>query len=206
MEGDRPLDQEVTMLRQLLRIALVTAVAAGALAFAGAARANPSTPQLAPIAPFVFGNQLTVSWSPSTFDQGALVKWYELTVVDFTAGSIGKTAVFSTSKTIALTTGHKYGLRLRAGNVVNGQVLYSGSSVDVFTAIKLIEPPIYYEEIYRIPEPWPCLTCPPVDIFVGDDPVVQRARELVASARFVEREVLLGLRVDARGGVTAIYA
>jgi hypothetical protein len=192
------------MFRLFTRVGVLAAVAAAALALSGSALANPTTPQLAPIPPTVFAGQLTVSWSPSAFDPGSILSFYELQVLDFTAGTNTKTAVFGTSKTLTVLAGHTYGLRLRAADVAYGQLLYSGSSVDVFSVIKLIEPPLYYEVYYRIPQPDPCLTCPPLELFVGDDPVVQRAREIVASARVVDREVLLGLYVDARGQVTAI--
>jgi hypothetical protein len=193
------------MFRFFTRIGVLGAVVAAALAFSGSALANPSTPQLDPISPLVIAGPLTVSWSPSTPDPGAAALWYELTVFDYTAGTISKLpATFTTSKTIWTQSGHTYGLRLRAGEALGSSVIHSGSSVDVFTAIKLIVPPVYYEVWYRIPQPDPCRTCPPVELFVGDDPVVQRTRELVANASVLDREVFLGHHVDARGEVSAI--
>ena len=193
------------MFRLFTRLGVLGAAVAAALAFSGSALANPTTPQLAPIPPLVIAGPLTVSWSPSSPDPGATVLWYELTVFDYTAGTISKLpANFTTSKTIWTQSGHTYGLRLRAGEVLGSEIRYSGSSVDVFSAIKLIVPQVYREVWYRIPQPDPCLTCPPFELFVGDDPVVQRTRELVRSSRVLDREVFLGHHVDARGEVSAI--
>jgi hypothetical protein len=193
------------MFRVFTRVGVLGAVLAAALAFAGSALANPTTPGLAPIPPTVIAGPLTVSWTPSTPDPGASVLWYQLTVFDYTAGTISNLpATFTTSKTILTQAGHTYGLRLRAGEVLGSSVLYSGSSVDVFTAIKLIVPPVLYEVYYRLPHPDPCLTCPPLELFVGDDPVIQRTRELVAGSRVLDREVFLGHYVNARGQVSAI--
>jgi hypothetical protein len=193
------------MFRLFTRIGVLGAVVAAALAFSGSALANPSTPTLAPIAPIVFEGPLTISWSPSAFDRGALSGWYELTVIDLTGGASSTTGVFGTSRTINVFAGHTYGVRLRAGEVTSAQtVLYSGSSVDVFDVIKFFEPPLYsYDVLWRL-KPNPCLTCPPLEIFVGDDPLVQRTRELVSKAQVLDREQLVGLYVDARGEVQAV--
>jgi hypothetical protein len=193
------------MFRVFTRIGALVAVVAAALAFSGSALANPSTPILAPIPPTVFEGPLTISWSPSVFDRGAQAGWYELTLIDITAGTSSKTGHFGTSKTVNVFAGHTYGVRVRAGEVTSGNTLvYSPSSVDVFNVIKFFEPPLYrYDTLWRL-KPNPCLTCPPFEIFVGDDPVVQRTRELVSRAQVVDREQLLGLYVDARGEVSAI--
>ena len=191
------------MFRRFTRIGILAAVAAAALALSGNALANPSTPQLAPIPPTVFAGQLTVSWSPSTFDPGALLKWYELQVFDYTVNSISQPmVVFGTSKQITVLAGHTYGLRLQAANLVGITASKSPSATDLFHVIPFIKPPIYYEIEYRI-WPEPC-RCPLVERFLGDDPVMQRARELVATATLVDREIFLGHRVDARGQVSAI--
>ena len=193
------------MFRHLTRIGALLAVVAAALAFSGSALANPSTPTLAPIAPTVFEGPLTISWSPSAFDRGALAAWYEVTLIDITAGTSSKTGHFGTSKTVNVFAGHTYGVRVRAGEVTSANtVVYSASSVDVFSVIKFFEPPLYYYDVLWRLQPNPCLTCPPLEIFVGDDPVVQRTRELVASSRVLDSEQLLGLYVDARGEVSAV--
>jgi hypothetical protein len=194
------------MLRSLIRTGVLALALGAALVFSGSALANPTTPQLHPIAPTVFAGPLTVQWNPSTFDANAIVKFYELQVIDFTSGTAPKYGVFGTSKTINVIAGHTYGLRLRAAEVANGQLLYSGSSVDVFNVIPMIIIPDFYEVEYKWPPDWPwCLTCPPFDVVFDDDPVVQRQRELILSARVYDREVITSLYVDARGEVTARY-
>jgi hypothetical protein len=194
------------MFRLFTRLGVLGAVAAAALALSGTALANPTTPQLNPIPSTVFAGDLTVSWSPSVFDFNATAKWYELQVIDVVNGTNATFGFLGTSGTIHLSAGHTYGLRLRAAEVHDNQIKKSGSSVDVVSVIPFIKLPQYYDVYYRIPWPDPCLTCPPYEIrFIGDDPIVQRTRELVASARVVDTEQLVGLYVDARGEVSAIY-
>jgi hypothetical protein len=155
----------------------------------------------------VFAGWTTVGWSPSTFDANAVAKFYELSVLDFTAGSGTKYAVSGTSKTINLVANHTYGLRLRAGEVLGGQLLYSGGDTDVFNVLPMVVIPVYYQVFHKWPVPWPwCLTCPPRDLVFDGDPVVQRSRDLILSARVYDPVVVAGLYVDARGEVSEVYA
>jgi hypothetical protein len=192
------------MFRNLIRTGVLAAVIAAALAFSGSALANPTTPQLYPIAPTVFAGPLTVKWFPATFDVGANPRWYELQVLDLTAGTSVKYGTFGLSKTINVLAGHTYGLRLRAAEVLNGQGLYSGSDVDVFNVIPMIVIPDIYEVEYRWPPEPPCM-CPPFDVLFEDDPVFPRYREDILTARYYDTEVITSLYVDARGEVTARY-
>jgi hypothetical protein len=193
------------MFRSLIRTGVLAAVIGAALAFSGTALANPTTPQLQAIPPTVFAGPMTVKWFPAVFDVNANPRWYELQVLDFTAGTSVKYGTFGLSKTINVVSGHTYGLRLRAAEVLYGQGLYSGSDVDVFNVIPFFIPDIY-EIAYRWPPdpPW-CLTCPPFDVLFQDDPVYPRYREDILTARYYDTEVITSLYVDARGEVTARY-
>ena len=105
------------MFRALSRLGALGAVLVAALAFSGSALANPTTPQLHPIPSTVFGSPLTISWSPSFWDAGSILRFYELQVIDLTAGTSSTQAVFTTSKTLNVSYNHTYGVRLRAANV-----------------------------------------------------------------------------------------
>ena len=200
------------MLRTLIRSGVLAAVLGAALAFSGSALANPTTPQLNPIPSTVFAGQLTVSWSPSTFDSSLLYAGYVLTVTDHPGAPVlpfsttYSIAAPATSKTISLAAGHFYILRLRAIEVTTSlEVKLSGSDYEVFKAIKFFEIPDLYEEYYEWPPqpPW-CLTCPPFDLFLGDDPYEVRARAVLGEPRVYERP-LAGVYVDGRGEVSPVY-
>jgi hypothetical protein len=201
------------MLRSLIRSGVLAAVLGAALAFSGSALANPTTPPLNPIPSTVFAGPLTVSWSPSTFDSPVLYAGYVLTVTDHPGAPFlpfstnHSIAAPAASKTINVSAGHTYILRLRAIEITTSfEVKLSGSDYEVFKAIKQFEIPDFYEEYYEWPPqpPW-CLTCPPFDLFWGDDPYEARAREVLSTPRVYERP-LAGVYVDARGGVNPIYA
>jgi hypothetical protein len=201
------------MLRSLIRSGVLAAVVGAALAFSGSALANPTTPQLSPIPPTVFAGPLTVSWSPSAFDPNLIYAGYVLTVTDIPGAPFMPFATDHsvpapfTSKTINVTAGHKYILKLRAMEVTNQfEVKLSGSDYEVFEAVKQFKIPDFYEEYIEWPPrpPW-CLTCPPFELFFGDDPLELRARVIFGEPRVYERQ-LAGVYVDGRGEVSEIYA
>lgn len=201
------------MFRNLIRMGVLAAALGSALAFSGSALANPTTPQLNPIPPTVFAGPLTVSWSPSAFDPNLIASGYVLTVTDHPGAPV---LPFSTdhfvsapftSKTINVTAGHVYILKLRAMEVTSQfEVKLSGSDYEVFEAINQFKIPDFYEEYYEWPPrpPW-CLTCPPFGLFLGDDPVERRARAIFGEPRVYER-ALAGVYVDGRGEVSPLYA
>ena len=192
------------MLRRFVKLALVAASLSTALAVAGPASAAPTTPQLDPIPYWVVAPSLTVTWSPSTFDRGTQFGLYSLQVRDLTLGA-SKEEVWlqgTSYKIQGLVAGHKYGLRLRAAEFDGSTLTYSLSSVDVFLVVP--DPwtylPIYYEFI-EWPPPPDCPMCGLFELF-SDDPVVY---ESLKQARVMDEEMLKGVVVDARGGVTVVY-
>lgn len=208
------LTKEVTMLRNLIRSGVLAAALGAALAFSGSALANPTTPQLNPIPPTVFAGQLTISWSPSVFDANLIYAGYVLAVSDYPGGPVLPVpTIYSvpapiTSKTITVTAGHHYVVRLDAIQVRADYTveLSPDSDFDAFQVIKQITIPDFYEEYFEWPPqpPW-CLTCPPFELFLGDDPVERRAREVLGAPRVYERQ-LAGVYVDGRGEVIPVWA
>ena len=191
------------MFRPLGRFGILAAALVSALSFSGSALAAPSTPVLKPIAPVIFSTSLNVQWFPSTFDQGAILKGYGVYLSDTTAGTLAQYSTPATSlQLVNLEAGHKYIVRVRAVEVMpNLQAYVSSSAWDVFTVMPLFIPDLYWEEIRFPPDPPWCLTCPPFDILFERDPELRLSRERI---QLVDRERVVGLRVDARGEVTPI--
>jgi hypothetical protein len=198
------------MFRTIIRTGVLAAALGAALAFSGSALAGPTTPNLNPIPPTVFAGQLTISWLPSTFDPGALLKQYRVDVVDkppnVNAVLLPPILTAATQTTLNVQAGHTYVVRVRAFEITqNFDVVVSAADWDSFLVLPQITFPNYYEIYFEFPpDPW-CLTCPPLWEYLQDDPVVQRNRDRLASARVYEREVVSAVHVDARGLVTPIY-
>jgi hypothetical protein len=192
------------MLRRYVKLALVLAGLSTALAVAGPASAAPTTPQLDPIPYWVMAPSLNVTWSPSAFDRGSIFGLYNLQVRDLTLGTTKESVWLqgTSYKIQGLVAAHKYGLRLRAAESDGSTLTYSTSSVDVFLVVPNLAEiqPIYYEFI-EWPPPPDCPMCGLFELF-SDDPVVY---ESLKQTRVMDGELLKGVIVDARGGVSAVY-
>jgi hypothetical protein len=197
------------MFRSLIRSGVLVAALGAALAFSGTALAGPTTPQLDPIPPTVFAGPLTIKWSPSFFTPGSIYKGYVVHVSDKPPNAnatlwqpISTTA---TQVTLNVQAGHTYIVRVRALEITADlTVNASASAWDSFFVLPYIDIPIYYEYLEWPVEPW-CLTCPPFEVIFQEDPVLERYRDQLASARVNEAEVVTGVYFG-RGEVVPVYA
>ena len=197
------------MFRSLIRTGVLVAALGAALAFSGAALAGPTTPQLNPIPPTVFAGPLTISWSPSSFTPGSIYKGYVIYVSDkppnANAALWPPISTTATQRTLNVQAGHTYVVRVSALEITAGlDVNVSASAWDSFFVLPFIDIPIYYEYLKWPLEPW-CLTCPPFEVIFQDDPVLERYRDRLASARVNEREFVTGVYFG-RGEVIPEYS
>ena len=193
------------MLRQLVRLGVLATALVSALAFSGSALAGPTTPQLDPIPDYVFGPTLTVKWSPSFFDRGALFTGYRVDVSDLTTGTLRPPVITQATQAtlLNLQSAHKYVVRVRALEITsNLQVLLSPTDADVFTVLPVLRFDDIYEVVYKFPPdpPW-CLTCPYFELVWHDDPVLRSSLDRI---QVLDTERLVGVYVDARGEVRGI--
>jgi hypothetical protein len=155
--------KEATMFRHACRFVVFAATLGATLVLAGTALANPTRPTiLTPNTPSVLEGNVTVSWTPSTFDAGVgSGAWYELEVRDVSAGepgtlvSDGGELAPRTSTTIAVTAPSTYRICMIAHEVLLGM---ERTSLDgdhpeppdcrMFTAFQT---PLQPWEIYYLP-------------------------------------------------------
>ncbi len=188
------------MLRRLLRPAAALGAVAATLAFTGSALANPSTPTLGPISPWVCTSSLNVSWSASTPDPGATLLAYRVDLGDLTTGTAGYKYVTALGTPInGLVSGHKYVIRVRALEITStNHLVFSGTAADTFTRTCL-ELRQTNEYVAYNPDPG-CIMCGLTDIF-ANDPGMER-RLSVATLPVSER--VTGLQIEAGGRTIVI--
>lgn len=188
------------MFRRLIPGAFVGAVAS--LAFAGSALAAPSTPHLAPIAPYVCSSTVNLSWTPSTPDPGAHVLVYRVDIGDLTTGTASHKYVGGLSTTIGpLASGHQFVVRVRALEMTAAHALvYSATSGDSFKRACLRLPDDVIQR-YVAYNPWPeCIMCGLLDYY-SDDPIMERA---IATATPPVAEKIGGIQIAADGEIAVI--
>jgi hypothetical protein len=188
------------MFRRLIPGAVVGAVAS--LAFAGSALAAPSTPHLAPIAPYVCSSTVNLSWSASTADPGAHVIVYRVDIGDLTTGTASYKYVGGLSTTIGpLASGHHFVVRVRALELTSAHALvYSATSADSFIRACLRLPDDVINR-YVAYNPWPeCIMCGLLDYY-SDDPIMERT---IATAVAPVAENIRGIQIAADGQTTVI--
>ena len=177
------------MFRFLTRIGVLGAVAAAALALSGTALANPSTPTLAPIQPYVIAGPLNVCGAldlRSGRGGGACTSSRCSTTRPARSRTSRPTSrrARRSSRRPARTAGASRRparvpvLERRAVDLVVGGRLHGHQARDPARLLRGVLPDPSGDLV---------LTCPPWEIFVGDDPVVQRTRELVANARVLDQ-------------------
>lgn len=195
------------MLRQLVRTGILAAALVSALAFSGSALAGPTKPNLDPIPNAIFGNSLTVKWSPSVFSPGAWLKAYRLDVRDLTAGTppVPHSTTATQFQLNSLVAGHLYLLELRAWEIdASFQVGVSPSDFELFRVYPtIVFDDFYYREIRFPPEPPWCLSCPYILELIQDDPILRASADRLRLGAVGPSAV--GVYVDGRGEVTGLY-
>ena len=180
---------------------LITVIGAAlaSLAFASTASAAPSTPIMQPIPKYACGN-VTAAWTPSAPDPGGTILGYRLNLFDLTDGSTANFASTTLSAPVpGLVANHKYVVRVRAVQYLNGAIQYSLPSGRAFQKTCLFIDPSKWANEYVEYNPWECWVCNPIEGLRIEDPVIQRA---VAAAKLPGPERFAGMQIEADGAIS----